>query len=39
MVTDDHVKKFIKRWTITVVYIAVVLTGILGLRLYEVFFQ
>lgn len=30
---------FVKRWTITVTYIAVVLTGILFLKLYELFIQ
>lgn len=30
---------FVKRWTITVTYIAVVITGILLLKVYEVFLQ
>jgi hypothetical protein len=38
-VNNHDLRKFIKRWTITVTYIAVVITLILGLRVYEVFWQ
>ncbi len=40
MATEQgEITKFIKRWTITVTYIAVVVTIIAGVKLYEVFIK
>ena len=41
MVTDEENQftKFVKRWTITVTYIALMLTIIVGIRVYEVFWK
>jgi len=37
---ENHdLKRFFKRWAITVTYIAIVLTALLGIRVYEVFYQ
>lgn len=38
METDDF-KNFVKRWTITVTYIAFALTVLVGLRIYELFLE
>ena len=35
--SDNDFQKFFKRWYFTVGYIAIVLTIMLGIRLYEVF--